>query len=193
MPYRTNPQTGQPEWFNEYDTFMGFNPTPGAKKSNYNWLTDPNAPWNQMVNEEYLKKRYEAGRTSLLEDLRRQEEEASRNAIGQGLYTGTYTTSLPAESLARRIADLNRGYGGELAGLESNYLTDLMGQRERYGQMMLGATEADLARRAAANQGGFLGAMGDIVGMIPGIGGISGWLAKLMNAGNQGGQGGSQW
>ena len=130
----------------------------GAKKPQ-NWLTDPEAPWNTWAQnlEGYLQDWVNSQREGLMADLQQRNIQAGRTAIGQGLYTGTYTSSLPAENLARMVAQNTQGYAGAMSNLQSQALAQLMGGQQQYGSQMLGATLQDLARQTYAdiNSGNF--------------------------------------
>ena len=124
-----------------------------------NWLTDPNAPWNTWAQnlEGYLQDWVSAQREGLLADLTQQNVAAGQRAIGQGLYTGTYTSSLPAENLAKMIGQNTQNYAGALSNLQSSGLAQLMQGQQMHGQQMLDATLQNLMRQAyaQANSGNF--------------------------------------
>lgn len=161
-------------------TFGGGSPTIHPRsQSNQNWLIDPEAPWNIWGQnlEQQIQDWLTAKKTGLKEELGRATGEASRQAIGKGLYTGTYTTSLPAESLAKQIASLQRGYAGELGSLEARALAMLMGGQQQYGGMMLQATLTDLIRKAQKEGGGIW----DLLNSL--ISGVSTFVSAKAGAG----------
>ena len=142
----------------------------GDFKPAQNWLTDPNAPWNTWAQnlEGYLQDWVSAQREGLLADLQQQNVAAGQRAIGQGLYTGTYTSSLPAENLAKMMSQNAQGYAGALSGLQSSALAQLMQGQQQYGSQMLAATLAELQRKAEAEAQGF--GLGDIFGGLVTLG-----------------------
>ena len=168
MPYEPiwssyNPVTGTPG--------LG---RPAVQNNSQNWLTDPNAPWNTWAQnlEGYLQDWVSSQREGLLANLQQQNVAAGQQAIGQGLYTGTYTSSLPAENLAKMIGQNTQNYAGALSGLQSSALAQLMSGQQAYGSQMLDATQQSMWREAMAkaNSYGIGDIFGDIVGMIPGVG-----------------------
>ena len=158
-----NPMTGTPG--------LG---RPAIQNNQQNWLTDPNAPWNTWAQnlEGYLQDWVSSQREGLLADLQQQNIQAGRTAIGQGLYTGTYTSSLPAEQLARMVGQNTQGYAGAMAQLQGTGLSQLMQGQQLHGTQMLNATMQDLMREAYAKAQSYgLGDFfGDIFGAIPGVG-----------------------
>ena len=168
---------GMPYYYNPHASFMrGMPADPQAipGRNTQNWLTDPNAPWNVWAQnlEGYLQDWVSAQQQGLQAGLQQQNIAAGQRAIGQGLYTGTYTTSLPAENLAKMIAQNTQGYAGAMAQLQGTGLEQLIGGQRAYGEMMLNATQQDLWRQALAKAESYgIGDLfGDIVGMIPGVG-----------------------
>ena len=145
--------------------------TQQAKYANQqNWLTDPNAPWNTWAQglEGYLQQWVSAQQKGLQADLNQQNIQAGRTAIGQGLYQGTYTTSLPAEQLARMVGQNTQGYAGAMSNLQATGLSQLMQGKQMYGTQMLGATLEDLARQmqAKASSYGWGNFLGDFMSMV---------------------------
>ena len=143
-------------------------------RGSQNWLTDPNAPWNTWAQnlESYLQDWVKSQQQGLLANLQQQNVQAGRTAIGQGLYQGTYTTSFPAEQLARMVGQNTQGYAGAMAQLQGAGLEQLMAGKQSYGTQMLQATLMDLMRKAQAKAESYgLGDFfGDIFGAIPGVG-----------------------
>jgi hypothetical protein len=141
-----------------------------AAASSQNWLTDPNAPWNTWAQglEGYLQQWVSAQQKGLQADLNQQNIQAGRTAIGQGLYQGTYTTSLPAEQLARMVGQNTQNYAGAMSNLQATGLEQLMAGKQAYGTQMLNATMEDLMRQAyaKAQEYGLGDFFGDIFGPI---------------------------
>jgi len=139
-----------------------------------NWLTDPEAPWNVWAQdlEGYLQDWVRAQQQGLQANLQQQNIQAGRTAIGQGLYQGTYTSSLPAEQLARMVGQNTQGYAGAMANLQGAGLEQLMRGQQMYGQQQLAALLAEMQMKAQAEAGsyGWGDFFGDILGMIPGVG-----------------------
>ena len=151
-----NPTTG--EW-----TKKGARPEAGQ-----NWLTDPEAPWNTWAQnlEGYLQDWVSSQRKGLQADLRQQNIQAGQTAIGQGLYQGTYTTSLPAEQLARMVGQNTQNYAGAMSGIQGQAMQALMSGQQRYGSQQLAALLAEMQMKAEAEAGsyGFGDFMGDFLG-----------------------------
>jgi len=171
-PYAGSPMTGihSPEFFRGMQQR-------GMEAANApNWLTDPEAPWNVWAQglEGYLQDWVKSQQQGLLADLSMRTQESAQQAIGQGLYTGTYTTSLPAENLAKMVAQHQRGYAGAMSELQSAGLSQLMKGKQLYGTQMLGATLENLMRQMQAKAasygwGDFLGDFMSMVGeIVPG-------------------------
>jgi hypothetical protein len=160
-------------WHPMYQTIRQGTPHP-TRRDEQNWLTDPNAPWNTWAQnlEGYLQDWVSSQRTGLQADLQQQNIEAGRQAIGQGLYQGTYTTSLPAEQLARMVAQNTQGYAGAMSNIQGQALQALMAGQQGYGSQMLNATLQDLMRRAyaEAQSYGWGDFFGDVLGAVPGFG-----------------------
>jgi len=81
---------------------------------------------------------------------------------------------LPAENLAKMVAQHQRGYAGAMSELQSAGLSQLMKGKQLYGTQMLGATLENLMRQMQAKAasygwGDFLGDFMSMVGeIVPG-------------------------
>jgi hypothetical protein len=132
-----------------------------------NWMTDPGAPWNTWAQnlEGYLQDWVNTQREALQSDLQAQNRAAGQQAIGQGLYTGTYTSSLPAENLSRMIAQNTQGYAGAMSNLQAQALAQLMGGQQQYGSQMLAALLAEMQMKAQAESqsGGIMDFLGPLL------------------------------
>lgn len=140
-----------------YPTFQQGINAAGLNKSNDNWMTDPNAPWNTWAQnlEGFLQDWVSTQREGLLADLQARTAQSAQQAIGQGLYTGTYTTSLPAEQLSKMTAQHTQNYAGAMSNLQAQALAQLMQGQQAHGSQMLMATLEDLARQAYADANSF--------------------------------------
>ena len=130
------------------------------------WLMDPNAPWNQLGKEADIEKWLQAKKTGLKEELARATEQAGKTTWGQTFSSGMQNSSLPAQWYGKQVADINRGYGSQLADLEASGLEQLSAEKQRRAYMLMQAMQ-NQQNLTAEQRAELMSALGELTGQIP--------------------------
>ena len=139
MPYGDNPRENyMPGWGGytpgnpQQDPFMSGR---GGGGGGYNWMMDPNAPWNQLMNTDELGK---------IRQMQMQQLQQQMGQLGKGLerkvgeaWWGTgapmhgIKSSIPGQRYARQYGDLtSQFYQPAFSQIQQQYQRGVMGQRQ---------------------------------------------------------------
>ena len=178
----------------EYNPFYGLNPPEnydistnpsypsgnrgGGGGGGYNWMMDPNAPWNQLMDTSGLGK---------IREMQLQQLQQQMGQLGKGLerkvgqaWWGTgapqagVKSSIPGQRYARQYGDLtSRFYQPAFSQIQQDYQTGVMGQRQT-GLDWLRQAQMFKAAQEAQKGGGFWDFLKDAFGAV---GTTAGYLA----------------
>lgn len=165
--------------------YQGWNPqqqqgyqqmmTPGRRGSgsNYNWMTDPNAPWNQLLNMEGLQGIRESQIGSLQQQMKMMGGDLSKQIgkswWGTGAGVHGIESSIPGQRYAEGYGNLmGRFYQPALANIEQQYMQGVISREDAARQMQF-AAQTFKAEQEAGKKGFwdyFGGALGTGVGLL---------------------------